>query len=168
MSRPSTIGNLYPPSTAHTAYLGSQSSSSLNTKTLTLWIHDPDASPTLSKNEAVLNYELFPPGVAKPGDVAEVRLLPQPSATPNGNASSEGYSSSGGGHISDSGCAGPPHERRGGPDRKGSRTTSNVAVEEGASPKNREPKEEEGSFLFVIKELEESQKKPNIQVLLHS
>lgn len=43
---------------------------------MTLWIHDPDANPTLSRREAVLNYELFAPGVAKPGDIAEVRLLP--------------------------------------------------------------------------------------------
>ena len=161
MSRPSTT-NLYPPSTSYATYPGSNQANP-NTRTLTLWIHGPDANQTLSRHEAVLNYDLFPPGVAKPGDVAEVRLVPQAAACSGGNISSEGYSSgNGNGHLSDNGGSAVTAEWR--PmKRKGSYSGSALGEEE--KLKCHHPaKEEQPCFLFVIRELEESQRKLNVQV----
>ena len=157
MSRPPTIANLHPTASAHTPYPASPQPSP-NTKTLTLWIHDPDAAVPFSPRDAVLNYELFPPGVAKPGDVAEVRLIPQVTAPGSGNLSAEG---GGNMHISENGAKSTKADRR-----TIERHTSYAGsgIDEDASAKIEEPKEEEGRFLFVIRELEESQRKLNVQV----
>ncbi|KAI5805190.1 hypothetical protein EDC01DRAFT_725733 [Geopyxis carbonaria] len=161
MSRPSTVHNLYPPS-IHPSHAGTFSGADQNSRTLTLWIHDPDAAATLSKHEAVLNYELFPPGVARPGDVAEVRLLPPPASSSGGNISSEGYSS--GGHASDAGM-----EETEKMERRASYAGSAMEyAEEALHSKKERPEEEEGRFLFVIRELEESQRKLNVQISLAS
>jgi hypothetical protein len=156
MSRPSTTGR-YPSSTAHTTYPGSNQLNS-SSRTLTLWIHDPEAASALSRYDAVLNYELFPPGVAKPGDVAEVRLIPQTASSSGGNMSSEGYSSGGNGHMSDNGSGAATTDRR-----KASYAGS-ILGDDDRSKSEDQPKEEEGRFLFVIRELEESQRKLNVQV----
>ena len=113
---------------------------------MVLWIHNPDGSPTLSRKEAVLNYDLFPPQVAKPGDLAEVRLL----SPPTGNTSDESVA-----------VGGEKVERKKG--------HANSVMEEegaGANGKTREPAGRmERRFLFVIRELEpEERAKPNLQV----
>ncbi|KAF8246200.1 hypothetical protein K440DRAFT_602761 [Wilcoxina mikolae CBS 423.85] len=165
MSRPSTTTNLYPPSTSYATYPGS-SQASPNTRTLTLWIHDPDQPQALSRHEAVLNYDLFPDGVAKPGDVAEVRLIPQASSS-GGNISSEGYSSgNGNGHLSDNGSGALLAERR--PMQRRASCAGSTIGEERSSSSKQPPKEEEHKFLFVIRELEESQRKLNVQISLAS
>ncbi|KAA8893832.1 hypothetical protein FN846DRAFT_1025469 [Sphaerosporella brunnea] len=161
MSRPSTT-NLYPPSTAHTTYPGSNQLNS-NSRTLTLWIHDPEAPGALSRFDSVLNYELFPPGVAKPGDVAEVRLIPQTTTSAGGNMSSEGYSSGGNGHVSDNGSG--AGDRRTSL-RKGSYAGSVAGDDDRSKSGTRQKEDEEGRFLFVIRELEESQRKLNVQISL--
>jgi hypothetical protein len=164
MSRPSTT-NLYPPSTSYATF-GGGTHGAPNTRTLTLWIHDPDASGSLSKHETVLNYDLFPPGVAKPGDVAEVRLVPQATSASTNNLPAEGYSTgNGNGHASDNGSGSLLADRR--PvRRKGSYTGSMIEEER---PKNDlSTTQEEPIFLFVIRELEESQRKLNVQVFSSS
>jgi len=161
MSRPSTT-NLYPPSTSYATYPGS-SQASPNTRDLTLWIHDPDQPLALSRHEAVLNYDLFPFGVVKPGDVAEVRLIRQASSSGGGNISSEGYSSgNGNGHLSDNGSGALLAERR--PMQRKASCAGSTVGEEGSSNTKHTSKEEEHKFLFVIRELEESQRKLNVQV----
>jgi len=164
MSRPSTT-NLYPPSTVHTTHAASSVINGGSSRTLTLWIHDPDGTTTLSRHDAVLNYDLFGPGVAKPGDVAEVRLIPQvASSSSGGNMSPEGYSSGGNGHISDNGVGIAASERRTATGRKGS-CSGSMAGEDDRSRSELQPKEDENRrFLFVIRELEESQRKLNVQV----
>ena len=77
--------------------------------------------------------------------------------------SSEGYSSGGNGHISDNGTGIAASERRMGTGRKGSHSGSMAGEDESRSES--QPKEDEDRrFLFVIRELEESQRKLNVQV----
>lgn len=124
---------------------------------MTLWIHDPDGNPTLSRREAVLNYELFAPGVAKPGDIAEVRLLP------GNNVSDEGGSGgSGGGNGSGNGIGGENMERK----RSVSKSTVGGDETEKAGPTaGKGNNRMEKRFLFVIRKMEPEQKtKPNLQV----
>ena len=149
MSRPSTT-NLYPPSTAHTIYPAS-SLGNTNSRTLTLWIHDPDASAALSRHDAVLNYDLFPPGVAKPGDIAEVQLISHVTNAPGSNLMSDS-------HASDT-----PTANSG---RKGSYSGSVAATADDDKSRGELLKggEEEGKVLLVIKELEESQRRLGVQV----
>lgn len=161
MSRPSTTTNLYPPSIAAAAQ------AALNSRTLTLWIHDPDSISSLSRNETVLNYELFPKGVAKPGDVAEVRLVPAITPPSGVNISAEGYTGAGppgAGHTSENGTTLPATDRR--PSgRKESYTGSVTGDEDSKSNNPGNPPAKERKFLFVIRELNETQKKLNVQVL---
>lgn len=110
---------------------------------MTLWIHDPDQAGCLSKNEAVLNYDLFPQGFAKPGDVAEVKLLPRPNV---------------GGHGNDSGSESPAEMM----ERRSSYVGSTIGDDKPAQKKVAD--EEEGRYLFVIRELSEAQRKLNLQV----
>jgi hypothetical protein len=161
MSRSSTA-NLHPPPNVHIN--NSNISTTSDAKTLTLWIHDPDASLALSKHEAVLNYELFPSGAARPGDVAEVRLISSIMA-PSGAVSSDGYSSGGGcaagggtgGHMSDGGATNH--------NREGNQTASMGTMDDMGAWDARQTKEEEdGKFLFVIRELDDTQRKLNVQV----
>lgn len=116
-----------------------------------LWIHDPDGSPTLSKREAVLNYDLFPPHVARPGDIAEVKLM----------------SSSSTGNVSDDSIA------MGGETMERKKSYANSTMEEegtgvggrvGGAGGGGSTKVEK-KFLFVIRKLEPEQRaKPNLQV----
>lgn len=163
MSRSSTA-NLHPPPNVHIN--NSNISTTSDAKTLTLWIHDPDASLALSKHEAVLNYELFPSGAARPGDVAEVRLISSIMA-PSGAVSSDGYSSGGGcaagggtgGHMSDGGATNH--------NREGNQTASMGTMDDMGAWDARQTKEEEdGKFLFVIRELDDTQRKLNVQISL--
>lgn len=156
MSRPSTTHNLYPPSTAHTLF----SSAHQNSKTLTLWIHDPDAASSLSKHEAVLNYDLFPPGIARPGDVAEVRLVPPPSSSPSGAAAAGSSSDGGPGSDNVLGEADPMV-------RRGSHTGSMTDAggdETQSARRTYSARDTDDKFYFVIRELEESQRRLNVQV----
>lgn len=115
------------------------------TRTMTLWIHDRDQTGSISDHEAVLNYELFPPGFAKPGDVAEVTLLPRPNA---------------GGHVYESGSDSPAEMM----ERRSSYVGSTVGEEEPARYAKKLA-DDNGQFLFVIRELDESQRKSvNLQV----
>lgn len=150
MSRPSTVHNLHPPSTTHTHPTLFSHTCSPSSKNLTLWIHDPDSINSISKHEAVLNYELFPPGVAKPGDVAEVRLV---GTAPNGAAGSEA------GGCGDEMVAEPKFVRRG--SYAGSVTDTG---EGGGEARETRGGEEEGRFFFVIRKLEDGQRKLGVQV----
>ncbi|TGZ85488.1 hypothetical protein EX30DRAFT_361315 [Ascodesmis nigricans] len=148
MSRPSTTHNLYPPSALFSTTHANQTS-----KTLTLWIHDPDAASSLSKHEAVLNYELFPPGIAKPGDVAEVRLV-NPKSAGNTSDVAPGLESA---HVE-----ADPMVRRG--SYAGSMTDTG---EEAQSGRRTYTHPDDGDrFYFVIRELEESQRRLNVQISL--
>ena len=162
MSRPSTTANLYPPSAASAHPATAQPGGTLNSRTLTLWIHDPDATSALSKNEAILNYELFPKGVAKPGDIAEVSLIPLVALPPaGGNAPGDGYPS---GSVAVDNASGIPTSERRSAGHKESYTGSAGGDEEKPSSLEGSP-EEEGKFLFVIRELTEAQRKLNVQVV---
>src|SRR5437588_11759574 len=93
-----------------------------------------------------MNYNLFPPHVAKPGELAEVRLL----SPPAGNSSDESVA-----------VGGEKVERK--------KSHANSVMEEegaGANGKTRVPVgKTESRFLFVIRELEpEERAKPNLQV----
>lgn len=132
-------------------------------KTMTLWIHDPDGSPTLSRREAVLNYELFAPGVAKPGDIAEVRLLPENNVSDEGGNGGVGGGAGGaGGGGGGGGIGGENMERK----RSVSKSTMGGDETEKAGPTTGKGKGRmEKRFLFVIRKLEPEQKaKPNLQV----
>lgn len=163
MSRPSTVNTLYPPSTAHTSHTFSGAHSA--SRTLTLWIHDPEATAALSKYDAVLNYDLFPPGIAKPGDIAEVKLFAPgaPGATIM-SESTVGLVHDGASAIVDLGVTSQRMERR------PSYTTSvaDLAPDKSvADSLGRPAKEGGGTFLFVIRELDEAQRKtPNLQVVV--
>ncbi|KAG0639329.1 hypothetical protein HOY80DRAFT_963775 [Tuber brumale] len=141
----STTTNLHPPS----SHALPQTPLTPTTRHMVLWIHDPDGSPTLSKREAVLNYDLFPPHVARPGDIAEVKLMSSLSA---GNVSDDS-TAVGGGAM----------------ERKKSYTNS-MMEEEGTGVGGRAggvggSTKVEKKFLFVIRELEPEQRaKPNLQV----
>ncbi|KAH0613024.1 uncharacterized protein H6S33_009404 [Morchella sextelata] len=147
----STTTNLHPPhsSSSHmppaTPTPGAQTS-----RQMTLWIHDPDANPTLSRQDAILNYELFAPGIAKPGDIAEVRLLP-------GNNAGDDVPTAGG-----IGVAAENMERK--------RSVSNNGCGEGTERGfPLQPKNDRGEkrFLFVVRKLTAEQRsKPNMQISL--
>jgi hypothetical protein len=93
--------NLYPPSISYTTF-GDSTHGAPNIRTLILWIHDPDASGSLSKYETILNYDLFLPGVAQPSNVVEVQLIPQATSASTNNLPAEGYlTGNGNGHASD-------------------------------------------------------------------
>lgn len=133
---------------------------------MTLWIHDPDGNPTLSRREAVLNYELFAPGVAKPGDIAEVRLLPGNNVSDEGGGGGSGSGSSGGGSGGGGGgtggIGGENMERK----RSVSKSTMGGDETEKAGPTAGKGNSRiKKRFLFVIRKLEPEQKaKPNLQV----
>lgn len=114
-----------------------------------LWIHDPDANPTLSRREAVLNYDLFAPGVAKPRDIAEVRLLPGTGVADEGGIGGENMERK----RSVSNCVGAG---AGGGDET-ERALPQMGKGKGKGGEKR--------FLFVIRELRPEQRaKPNLQV----
>lgn len=127
---------------------------------MTLWIHDPDGSPTLSRREAVLNYELFAQGVAKPGDIAEVRLLPENNVSDEAGNGGAGGGAGGGG--TGGGIGGENMERK----RSVSKSTMGGDETEKAGPTTGKGKGRmEKRFLFVIRKLEPEQRaKPNLQV----
>lgn len=131
---------------------------------MTLWIHDPDGSPTLSRREAVLNYELFAPGVAKPGDIAEVRLLP------GNNISDEGGGGSGGGGAGSGGGGSGGGGGIGGENMERKRSVSKSAMggdetEKAGPAAGKGNGRMEKRFLFVIRKLDPEQRtKPNLQV----
>ncbi|CAZ85276.1 unnamed protein product [Tuber melanosporum] len=143
----STTTNLHPPS----SHALPQTPLTPTTRHMVLWIHDPDGSPTLSKREAVLNYDLFPPHVARPGDIAEVKLM---SSSSTGNVSDDSIAVGGGAM-----------------ERKKSYTNS-MMEEEGTGVGGRAggvggSTKVEKKFLFVIRELEPEQRaKPNLQISL--
>ncbi|KAF8421251.1 hypothetical protein EV426DRAFT_706882 [Tirmania nivea] len=133
---------------------------------LTLWIHDN----LLSKQEAWLNYDLFPPGTCKPGDLVEVKPAHTSSSARKGNghgAGEGGASSSAEGRIEsgDDEGRGPESRGRGGVTMK--RSKSDV----GASSKPQVGDGSEGRFLFVVREMEKDLwlKQPKMQIsLAHS
>lgn len=144
MSRPSTSTNIHAPSTPHTGFPAL--SANPYSRTMTLWIHDPDQVTPLSRHEAVLNCDLFPPGYAKPGDVAEVKLI---------------RPGQGAGGLNESGSESPAEMM----ERRSSYVGSTLGDEDPFKhTKPNVDEEEQGRFLFVIRELTESQRKVNLQV----
>lgn len=129
---------------------------------MTLWIHDPDGNPTISRHEAVLNYELFAPDVAKPGDIAEVRLLPGNNISDeSGGGGGNSSGGSGGGNGGGGGIGGENMERK----RSVSKSTMGGDETEKAGPTaGKGNGRMEKRFLFVIRKLQPEQRKPNLQV----
>jgi len=139
----STTTNLHPPS----SHALPQTPLTPTMRHMVLWIHDPDGSPTLSKREAVLNYDLFPPHVARPGDIAEVKLM----SSSTGNVSDDSVAMGGEAMERKKSYANSTMEEEG--------TGVGGRVGGGGSIKV------EKKFLFVIRELEPEQRaKPNLQV----
>lgn len=128
---------------------------------MTLWIHDPDANPTLSRREAVLNYDLFAPGVAKPGDIAEVRLLPGNSISDEGGGGGGVGGGGGGGGGGIGGIGGENMERK----RSVSKSTAGGDDTEKQGPTGKAKDRTEKKFLFVIRKLlPEQRARPGLQV----
>ncbi|KAL7272365.1 vacuolar membrane-associated protein iml1 [Rhizina undulata] len=160
-------GNLHPPSIAHTYTTSYYSHANANSKTLTLWIHDPDSNASVFKNEAVLNYELFPPGIAKPGDIAEVRLLrPRTAANAGDGNGRDGYAASIAGTIDGYGGGEPMERKRSFPGSVLAGAEDERSAYAAAQPK---AVDDGKKFLFVIRELQPEQRaRPNMQISLAS
>ncbi|KAF8469033.1 hypothetical protein BDZ91DRAFT_781958 [Kalaharituber pfeilii] len=124
------------------------------TLVLTLWIHDN----LLSKHEAWLNYELFPPGTCKPGDLVEVR--PANSSGRSSLSVGEGSSAEAHGDSGDDeGTGGEGIDKRGTSMRRSKSGSIAPSMKEG-SDKQR--------FLFVVRPMDPElrQKQPKMQVSL--
>lgn len=136
----------------------SQAASHGPSLTLTLWIHDN----LLSKQEAWLNYNLFPPGTCNPGDLVEVRPAHTNSNTRKGGGYGAGEgSSSAEGRIESGDDEGAGAEGRG---------RGGVAMKRSKSDGPQIGTSGEGRFLFVVREMERDLwlKQPNLQVYFPS
>lgn len=153
-------------SVAHSVYQNSQShsqSASGPSLTLTLWIHDN----LINKQEAWLNYNLFPQGTCKPGDLVEVRpvLHENSHARKGGHSAGEGGgSSSAEGRIESGDDEGTGGEGRG----RGGAAMKRSRSDGGGSTQQQMGCPAEGSFLFVVREMERDLwlKQPKMQVYI--
>ncbi|KAI5785575.1 hypothetical protein DFH27DRAFT_505338 [Peziza echinospora] len=120
---------------------------------LNLWIHEA----SLSKHEAWLNYDLFPRGTCKPGDIVEVRAARSRRA-----GISKGDGPGGEGHTDNS------HDESG--DAGGARRRSNTkSSKRQAGPSLRtDDQDDKHRYLFVVRQMDPElrQKQPNMQISL--
>ena len=127
---------------------------------LTLWIHGDSL-----KQEAWLNYNLFPPGTCKPGDLVEVKPAHTNSNARKG-AGEGGASSSAEGRIESGDDEGTGAESRG----RGGVAMKRSKSDGGASSGPQMGAGDQGRFLFVVREMEKDLwlKQPKMQVYLPS
>lgn len=145
--------------TAHSQSLPSTQGPSL---TLTLWILEG-----IQKYEAWLNYDLFPPGTCKPGDIVEVRAAGE-NGPNNGAPESAGGTTTVSSTASEMGTGGGETEATTDFSRVGAAAKSKDAIRLGNGGGNPgDTRKEEGQrFLFVVREMDQElrQKQPNLQV----
>jgi len=131
---------------------------------LTLWIHGDSL-----KQEAWLNYDLFPPGTCNPGDLVEVKPAHTNSNARKGSGhgvGEGGASSSAEGRIESGDDEGAGAESRG----RGGVAMKRGKSDGGASSGPQMGAGDEGKFLFVVREMEKDLwlKQPKMQVYLPS
>lgn len=147
----------YQPSQTHSHSTASQGPS----LTLTLWIHDS----IIHKEEAWLNYNLFPPGACKPGDIVEVRRVPCSNRPRKGgnHSASEG----GGGSSSAEGRIESGEDENVGAEKRRSGVTMRRSKSDpvGVAPAGAQ---EGANLLLVVKEMEKDMlvKQPTMQVYI--
>ena len=129
--------------------------------TLTLWIHDN----LHNKQEAWLNYDLFPPGTCKPGDIVEVRpahIRTNTRKSGSHSAGEGGTSSSAEGRLESGDDEGTGAEGRG----RGGVAMKKNKSDGGGSSSGVQISSGEQSFLFVVREMEREMwlKQPKMQV----
>lgn len=160
---PSRQSNSAAPSVYQASHSHSQSTGSHGPSlTLTLWLHDV----LQGKQEAWLNYDLFPPGTCNPGDIVEVRQAYTSGGTRKGGSHSAGEggasSSAEGGRLESGDDEGTGAESRG----RGSVVMKRNKSDGGGGSTESQVISGEGRFLFVVREMDREVwlKQPKMQV----